>query len=193
MTRSPSPTKTEIGILESVSEEPDLTETTEILGARKKRRTRSITKSPSPVKTIETKHLDVLVEEPDATTKNTESEIETTELTVSTKEENEKHTTAKDEPHTSPTKLVTASQAQTAEVKPTALKTENVDAAKQKAESQSNVSINENESDVIDRPELPIAVSDTDKTSTELAKQENPPDNKDSAPLKNEKVCLLYI
>lgn len=180
MTRSPSPTKTEISILESVSEEPDPSETTEILGARKKRRTRSITKSPSPVKTIETKHLDVLVEESDDTTKNTESEIQTTELTVSTKGDSGNHTIAKNEPHSSPTKLITG-QEKTAEVKPDVQKPENIDSSKQEADSQP---VTENKSD---QPEMPIHVTDTDKTNTETAKQENEPDCKDSVSMTNEK------
>lgn len=71
MTRSPSPVKTEVTPLDSVSEEPEQAEPSEEVAdsaadsssVRKKRRTRSITKSPSPVKQPNAdKRLDVLVE-----------------------------------------------------------------------------------------------------------------------------------
>lgn len=65
MTRSPSPVKTEVTPLDSVSEEPEQTELEDSAesSVRKKRRTRSITKSPSPVKSGNEKRLDVLEEE----------------------------------------------------------------------------------------------------------------------------------
>lgn len=72
MTRSPSPAKGEVSVLESVSEEPDQTESSELSSARKKRRTRSITKSPSPVKMGDVKRLEVLEEEPEAAEKMSE-------------------------------------------------------------------------------------------------------------------------
>lgn len=71
MTRSPSPVKTEVTPLDSVSEEPEQAEPSEEAAdsaadsssVRKKRRTRSITKSPSPVKQPNAeKRLDVLEE-----------------------------------------------------------------------------------------------------------------------------------
>lgn len=67
MTRSPSPTKTEVSQLKPVSEEEEQVESSEDLSsARKKRRTRSITKSPSPARATEVKRLEVLEEEADA-------------------------------------------------------------------------------------------------------------------------------
>lgn len=65
MTRSPSPVKTEVTPLDSVSEEPEQAEAADSAesSVRKKRRTRSITKSPSPVKPSAEKRLDVLEEE----------------------------------------------------------------------------------------------------------------------------------
>lgn len=65
MTRSPSPVKTEVTPLDSVSEEPEQSEQADSAesSVRKKRRTRSITKSPSPVKPSAEKRLDVLEEE----------------------------------------------------------------------------------------------------------------------------------
>lgn len=66
MTRSPSPVKTEVTPLDSVSEEPEhASEQADSAesSVRKKRRTRSITKSPSPVKPSAEKRLDVLEEE----------------------------------------------------------------------------------------------------------------------------------
>lgn len=65
MTRSPSPVKTEVTPLDSVSEEPEQAEQADSAesSVRKKRRTRSITKSPSPVKPSTEKRLDVLEEE----------------------------------------------------------------------------------------------------------------------------------
>lgn len=65
MTRSPSPVKTEVTPLDSVSEEPEQAEQSDSTesSVRKKRRTRSITKSPSPVKPSAEKRLDVLEEE----------------------------------------------------------------------------------------------------------------------------------
>lgn len=69
MTRSPSPVKTEVTPLDSVSEEPEQAaeqaadSEADSSSARKKRRTRSITKSPSPVKQPSAeKRLDVLEE-----------------------------------------------------------------------------------------------------------------------------------
>lgn len=72
MTRSPSPTKTEVSQLESVSEEAEQAESTDPSSARKKRRTRSITKSPSPTRTTEVKRLEVLEEEPDLADKTSD-------------------------------------------------------------------------------------------------------------------------
>lgn len=75
MTRSPSPTRTEVTPLESVSEEAEQAESeesTDPSSARKKRRTRSITKSPSPARSVEVKHLEVLEEELDVANKNAE-------------------------------------------------------------------------------------------------------------------------
>lgn len=69
MTRSPSPTKTEVTHLESVSEEVEQAETIDPTSARKKRRTSTATKSPSPTRTTEPKHLEVLNEELDVTDK----------------------------------------------------------------------------------------------------------------------------
>lgn len=69
MTRSPSPTKTEVTHLESVSEEVEQAETIDPTSARKKRRTSTATKSPSPTRTTEPKHLEVLHEELDVTDK----------------------------------------------------------------------------------------------------------------------------
>lgn len=65
MTRSPSPVKTEIAPLDSVSEEPEQAELADSseTSVRKKRRTRSITKSPSPSKPSPEKRPDVLEEE----------------------------------------------------------------------------------------------------------------------------------
>ncbi|XP_058455366.1 heterogeneous nuclear ribonucleoprotein U-like protein 2 isoform X2 [Malaya genurostris] len=65
VTRSPSPVKGEISILESVSEEPEHIEATDVSSVPKKRRTGSINRSPSPVKTIDVKRLEVLEEESD--------------------------------------------------------------------------------------------------------------------------------
>lgn len=75
MTRSPSPTKSEVTPLESVSEEAEQGESadsTDPSSARKKRRTRSITKSPSPSRSTEVKRLEVLEEEPDVADKSAE-------------------------------------------------------------------------------------------------------------------------
>ncbi|XP_021700108.1 proteoglycan 4-like [Aedes aegypti] len=72
MTRSPSPTKTEVTQLESVSEEAEQADSADPSSARKKRRTRSITKSPSPTRTTEVKRLEVLEEEPDVADKTSE-------------------------------------------------------------------------------------------------------------------------
>lgn len=65
MTRSPSPSKSEVSQLKSVSEEEEQIASADLSSARKKRRTRSITKSPSPARTTEVKRLEVLEEELD--------------------------------------------------------------------------------------------------------------------------------
>ncbi|XP_065094534.1 heterogeneous nuclear ribonucleoprotein U-like protein 2 isoform X2 [Ochlerotatus camptorhynchus] len=65
MTRSPSPSKTEVSQLKSVSEEEEQVESADLSSARKKRRTRSITKSPTPARTTEVTRLEVLEEELD--------------------------------------------------------------------------------------------------------------------------------
>lgn len=75
MTRSPSPTKTEVTPLESVSEEAEQGESADSAdpsSARKKRRTRSITKSPSPARSTEVKRLEALEEEPDVADKSSD-------------------------------------------------------------------------------------------------------------------------
>lgn len=69
MTRSPSPVKTEVTQLESVSEEPEQAETVDPTSTRKKRRTSTSTKSPSPGRIAEPRRLDVLEEEPEVTDK----------------------------------------------------------------------------------------------------------------------------
>lgn len=71
MTRSPSPSKTEVSQLKSVSEEEEHVESADLSSARKKRRTRSITKSPSPTRTTEVKRLEVLEEEQDVDAEKT--------------------------------------------------------------------------------------------------------------------------
>ncbi|XP_053692881.1 heterogeneous nuclear ribonucleoprotein U-like protein 2 isoform X2 [Sabethes cyaneus] len=189
MTRSPSPTKAEISILESVSEEPDPTETTEILGARKKRRTRSITKSPSPVKTVETKPLDVLVEEPDVATKNSEVEIQAAETISSTKEQNEteysqKYSTSTIETDTSPAKTLIASTVDAIDTK-IATGEKETESDKQAAESQS-VSTVGKKIDVTEQPESQVPVSDTDNANTELTEHEN--ESQDPVSQEEEKV-----
>lgn len=64
MTRSPSPSKTEVLQLKSVSEEDENIASVDLSSAQKKRRTSSITKSPSPTRKSEVNLLDVVQEEP---------------------------------------------------------------------------------------------------------------------------------
>lgn len=122
MTRSPSPVKTEVTPLDSVSEEPEQASEQEAdsaadpSSARKKRRTRSITKSPSPVKQSSAeKRLEEAEEAEKAAPATTSPAASSPQKPAPSKPESPTKTAT---PAT-PTKSATASPAATKAVTPT--------------------------------------------------------------------------
>lgn len=97
ITRSPSPIKTEVSQLKSVSEEEEEEQavSADLSSARKKRRTRSITKSPSPVRTTEVKRLEALEEELDV---DAEKALDAVTLNKQTEGDLNEETAKKPEP-----------------------------------------------------------------------------------------------